>query len=128
MAKKLESNFENYVDKIGRLKMASMSRRNLPIPDHEEILDELVAEGMKLLEEDEKLQKKSIISETKKLESSLGLTSPNPYVRARMEILSKMSNDKRKVIEEMENGTKPKDHRYDEFVRLVAQLGDKMTS
>lgn len=129
MAKKT-NNFEPYEDKLKKVKLNDglYSRKNLPISDHEETIAELIKEGQRLIEEEEKLRKQSIIIETKQLESKLGSLSTNPYIRARCNILSRMSKDKLKLIEDMEKGTVPKDHRYDAFAKEVATLGDKLSS
>ncbi len=129
MAKKT-NDFEPYEDKLKKVKLSDglYSRKNLPIPDHEETVTELVKEGEKLIAEEEKIRKKSVVSETKRLETKLGSTSNNPYIRARCDIMSKWTSEKLKLFEEMEKGIRPKDHRYDDFVREVAKLGDKMSS
>ena len=114
-----------------------MSRFNLPKPDHEESLTELVKEGHRLLAAEEKKKnpcppvptapvppKKD---DTKRLESNLASTSTNPYVRARIQILNKMTALARGVIEKMEKGELPKDRRYDEFAKTVMNLGDKLS-
>lgn len=133
---KANDSFEDYMSKIQRVKLSDglYSRKNLKrLSDAEAEINDAniakwVAEGAALIAEEEKLTKKTIINETKKLESKLGSMSPNPYVRARVEILMKMTEDQRKAIELMEKGEKPTDHRYDAFVKQVAALGDKMTS
>ena len=133
---KANDSFEDYMSKIQRVKLGDglYSRKNLKmLSDAEaEINDANIAkwcaEGAALLAEEEKHTKKKVVDETKKLETKLGSTSPNPYVRARCEILVKYPEEKRKLIELMEKGEKPKDTRYDTFVQEVAKLGDKMSS
>lgn len=122
--------FEPYEDKLRKVKLSDglYSRKNLPIPDHEETIAELVKEGERLIAEEEKLRQRNVITETRRLETKLGTTSSNPYIRARCDIISKMSKDKAKLIEDMESGIKPKDHRYDTFVKEVAALGDKLSA
>lgn len=133
---KANDSFEDYMSKIQRVKLSDglYSRKNLPmLSDADAEINNVniakwVAEGAALLAEESKLTKKKVVDETKKLETKLGSISPNPYVRARCEILVKYPEEKRKLIELMEKGEKPKDHRYDTFVKEVASLGDKMTS
>lgn len=127
MAKK--SSNESYEDKLRKVKLSDglYSRKNLPIPDHEETIAELLKEGERLLAEEEKLRQRNVVTETRRLETKLGSTSSNPYIRARCDIMSKWATDKLKLFEEMENSTRPKDHRYDDFVREVAKLGDKLS-
>ena len=133
---KANDSFEDYMSKIQRVKLSDglYSRKNLKRWSDAEAevndanIAKWVAEGAALIAEEEKQTKKTIVNETKKLESKLGSMSPNPYVRARVEILMKMNEDQRKAIELMEKGEKPTDHRYDAFVKQVAALGDKMSS
>lgn len=124
MAKKNDS-FEDYMKKVADVNLGPMSRRNLPQPDHEETLAELLAEGQRLLDEEEKLKKPK--DESKQLESKLGSTSLNPYVRARHEILTKMADTQKKIIEKMEKGELEKDSRYDTFCKQVAVRGDQIS-
>jgi hypothetical protein len=118
---------KNYEDYLNQVKLTKMSRLNLPVPDHEESLAELVAEGYRLLAENEKKNEKKIKDETKRLERKLGSTSNNPYIKARVEILNKMTETARGVIEKMENGKLPKDPRYDTFVKAVRIRGDQLS-
>ena len=62
------------------------------------------------------------------VQDNLAAKSTNPYVRARGEILGKMTPKARSVIEEMEKGTIKKDARYDKFCLQVSELGDKLSS
>jgi hypothetical protein len=62
------------------------------------------------------------------LEDALAKMSSNPYIRARVEILNKMTPLARSVIEKMENNTLPKDHRYDTFCKAVTIKGDQISS
>ncbi len=120
--------YQEYLDKI---KLTPMSRFNLPQPDHEETLGELVAEGRKLLgEADPKPTVKKTIKadDKKKLESKLASTSDNPYIRARIQILNKMDALARGVIEKMEKGELPRDRRYEEFTKAVTTLGDQLSA
>ena len=127
--KKTNNNYDEYMEKI----KLPPSRRNLKMwtEDEAEItqanLNKWIKEGDALLIK-EKATKYHTKDDSRKLESELGTTSSNPYIRARMEILRKMSKDRLRVIEKMEDGSLPKDRRYDEFVKEVAKLGDKMTS
>ena len=92
---------------------------------------EAVREGNKAIDEDEQKSSKpnSVKSDPKTaMEDSLAAKSNNPYVRARGEILGKMTPKARSVIEEMEKGTIKKDARYDKFCLQVSELGDKLSS
>lgn len=127
MAKKSDS-FEDYVTKLQQVKLSDglYSRKNLPQPDHEETIAELVAEGERLIAEEEKLKKPK--DESKRLDSTLSSTSLNPYVRARHEVLTKMSDIQKKIIEKMEKGELEKDSRYDTFCKQVATRGDQLSN
>lgn len=119
-------NFDDYIKKINKVNDL-LGRQNLPKPDHKETLDELIAEGNRLLALEEKLSKKmkkAIVTEEKKLEIKLATNSSNPYVRARIDILNKMSEVERSIIEKMEIGTFPKDSRFDHFASEIRVLGD----
>lgn len=52
----------------------------------------------------------------------------NPYLAARAKVLSEMTDKEKLLIEKMENGTIPKDSRYDTFVGQVARLGDQLSA
>jgi hypothetical protein len=119
--------YQAYLDEI---KLTKMSRANLRPLDHEETIIEAVAEGMKLLQEEppKASPEKPKPDDTKKLESKLASTSDNPYIRARIQILNKMSDAARDVIEKMEKGETKKDRRYDEFLKAVGILGDKFSA
>ena len=101
-----------------------VSRYNLPQPKHEETLAELLAEGFKLLTADKPIAPKN---EAKNLNSTLTETSKNPYVRARSEILNKMTPEHRTYIEKMERGEKEKNNFFDNFQSEVIKLGDKLS-
>ncbi len=124
---------KSYEDYLNSVKLTKMSRFNLPKPDHEETLGELVAQGYKLLEEDSKTpaaapkKKTAKKDDTKRLEKKLASTSTNPYVRARVDVLNKMNPEARSVIEKMEKGLLPKDLRYETFCKAVRILGDQLS-
>lgn len=93
---------------------------------------EACKEGNALLEAESKSPKAPPVSvkpdPQTAVEDNLAAKSTNPYVRARGEILGKMSIKARSVIEAMEKGTMPKDARYDKFCLQVSELGDKLSS
>ncbi len=95
-----------------------------------ENLTKWIKEGDKIIANEEKNKKNPPppTDETKKLESALGANSKNPYVKARGQILMAMPEWKRKLIEEIEAGTKPKDRFYDEFIKDVTKLGDSLSN
>lgn len=137
MAKKSGDTFEEYAKKLAAVNLNLNSRANLqPISDEEAIVNDkniakLVAEGNALLVEEEKQKAKKpaapLKDESKKLETKLASTSSNPYVRARIEALNKLGEDKKAIIEKMEKGLLPKDSRYDEFCKQVRIRGDQLS-
>lgn len=121
MAKKNnEENLSEYLKK--------MERNNLEQGKIQSIAD-AVKEGNRLLEEEEKLKGKAIVDDKKKLDTALSTSSTNPYVKARIQILNGWLKNSSTAwlaheIEAMENGSQPKDRHYDDFVKMVADLGD----
>lgn len=67
------------------------------------------------------------VTPAQKLEDTLAAKSTNSYVRARQCILTQMSSIQRNTIEKMELGKIPKNKTYDEFIRAVTKLGDKLS-
>jgi hypothetical protein len=95
-------------------------------PDHEESLAELIAEGNRLLAEETKNPlKKPVSNDSVKLQEKLGSMSNNPYVRARTEILKKMTPEARAILEQMSSGKKDKDNRWETFCSAISKLGEK---
>lgn len=114
------SDLTNYERYLSNVKLRGYA--NLPIPDHEESIDELIAEGDRLLEQEAK--KKTIAKSSPSTKS----TSNNPYLQARLKILSAMDPETRQVIESLEKEGKKESRQYQEFIREVQRLGDKLSS
>lgn len=121
MAKKGEklTNYEKYLANIKR-----RGYSNLPIPDHEETIDELIAEGNRLLEQE--AQKKATTPKAPTLPTKV--SSNNPYLRARKKILSEMTEEKRRLIERLEKEGKTDSYQYEDFVAQICKLGDSMSN
>lgn len=120
MAKKGEE-LTNYSKYLANVKHRGYE--HLPIPDHDESIEELIAEGNRLLEQE--AQKKSTS------QPSVPPTTPssdNPYLRARKKILSDMTEEKRKLIERLEKEGKTDSYQYQDFIVQVSKLGDSMTN
>lgn len=123
----------SYLNKLKKVKL-DPTRQNLkPLPEGlsiEQIITQLVKEGNELLEAEAKTKPsvKSTPESKAALEDALGKMSDNPYIRARVQLLRKMTPEARSVIEKMEKGTLAKDHRYDDFCNMVTRLGDKLSS
>ena len=129
------SNYDEYMEKLQKVKL-DPSRKNLKPVDpkltFEQYLAQCLKEGEELLAAEEKSKPAPSVKSTPKskqaLDDALGKMSDNPYIRARTQILRKMTAEKRSVIEKMEKGTLPKDSRYDAFCNEVGVLGDKLSS
>ena len=115
-----------------------MNRDNIPAPTDKEkfseskAIIEAIQEGNKLLAEEEKLKNKVVVvDDKKKLDTALSTSSKNPYVKARIKILNDWKKDINTAwlaneVESMESGKQPKDRHYDDFVKLVMDLGDTL--
>ena len=128
------SNYDEYMDKLKKVKL-DPSRKNLKPVDpkltFEQYLVQCIKEGEELLAAEEKAKpsvKPTPAQSKKVLDDALGKMSDNPYVCARIQILTKMKPEARSVIEKMEKGTLPKDSRYDQFCKEIGKLGDKLSS
>lgn len=100
-----------------------MSRTNLQPQPKELTLSQLVEEGNRLLEMEEKY-KKSAPKPTGKTSSVE--TSENPYVIARNQILKEMDEFHREEIKEMEASGNINNRFYDEFVKKVRIRGEEI--
>lgn len=99
----------------------------------EELMRVLMKEGEAIIEAE--LNKGKIIplpsktkSEPKALDNALAAMSKNPYVRARIKILTDLPPARRKQIEEMEKTGNTDNHTYEQFSKMVAKLGDQFSA
>jgi len=116
----MATNSENY-----KAYLKKFDRTNIPITKKQESYADLIKEGNRLLEEEEKLQKIEPVKPSIP-SKSIG----NPYANAREELLSIWRKNqnlawKAKEIEDMESGKIPKNHYYDEFAKAIIEIGDK---
>jgi hypothetical protein len=118
---KSSNDLTNYKKYLNNIKQRGYE--NLPIPKRQETVDELIAEGNRLLEEDAKHQSSQKTSKITKPTTSSG----NPYFQARQKILSDMDPGKRKIIEQMETEGNTDSRQYQEFVEQIHKLGDKLS-
>jgi hypothetical protein len=123
MAKKTDS-FEAYEEKIASVKLDRYSRANLHLSTHVESLNDVIAEGNRLIAEEE-MEKKNLLSAIKDDPKKPDLNLKNPYARAKAEVFKKLPPKAKETIEKMEAGKIPKDKRYDIFVKEIITLGDK---
>ena len=94
----------------------------------DQYLCQALQEGYALLEAEGSgsVKPKASVKPSPILEDALAKMSTNPYVRARIEILNKMTPIARSVIEKMEKGVLPKDIRYDTFCKAVSIKGEQI--
>ena len=134
-----EDNFKEYMKQFGR--------KPLVAPAREPTIDELIAEGNKLLAAEatanslkkvnnafssKSKEKSKPIDDSKKLNTALAKTSENPYVKAHALVLEKLLKNPKtawlaKVIEQIEKKEIPPNRQYNEFVKEVEILGDKLS-
>ena len=130
MSKNNKDNFKDYTQKMGRINLPTPSKDNKTESD---FIVEALKEGNLILEEEEKKSKKeantiSVKDDSKKLDDTLGLKSPNPYVKARAQWMTNPKNYwKIKHINQTENKEIPPDQFYEEFIQEVIILGDKLS-
>ena len=118
-------NFKKYYDNL-----AARGYDKLVPPNHEETLEELIAEGNRLLEAETKkpVEKTPQPCEKKRLQDTLAADSKNPYVRARNKILNDLPKERRERIEAMEQTGHTDNATYEEFTKMITKLGDKFSS
>lgn len=115
---KSSNDLTNYKRYLNNLKHRGI---NSP-PDHEESLNEIIAEGNRLLEQEAQT------TSTKSKVSPPNTPSDNPYLRARKKILSEMTEERRKLIDRLEKEGKTDSYQYKDFVAQVHKLGDIMSN
>lgn len=113
--------------------LASLKHRgyeNLPRPDHEETIDELIAEGGRLLELDELNKKKtqSAAPPPPTPAPKKVVSSENPYLKARKMVLKEYGEEKAKMILKMEADKDIDNGIYTCFYQRVTELGDKLSN
>ena len=130
MSKANKDNFKDYLQ--------NMSRNNLPTPSKDnktesDFIVEALKEGNLILEEEKKKSEKetekvSVKDDSKKLNDTLGLKSPNPYIRARAQWMTNPKNYwKIKHITQTENKEIPQDQFYEEYIQEIIFIGDKLS-
>lgn len=119
------SNYDKY---LTNLKHRGYDK--LPIPDHEESLDEIIAEGEKLLLEDEAKKKKQTVSSPSVASKSppKPVSPENPYLKARNQTLKDYGEKKAKMILKMEAEKDVDNDIYTCFYQRVMELGDKLSN
>lgn len=116
------SNLTNYEKYLNNVKLRGYA--NLPIPDHEETIEELLIEGDRLIRKEESQKSSPTITVNPPPKAS----SNNPYFQARQKILSEMDSEKRKLIERLEKEGNTDSYQYQDFVEQIRKLGDQLSS
>lgn len=111
------TNYERY---LNNLKIRGYDKLSPPLK--EESINDLIAEGDRLLEAE---AKKSTVKAKKSTSNTT--TSNNPYRQARLKILSEMDKSQRTLIETLEKEGKKDSREYLEFVKNISTLGDKLS-
>jgi hypothetical protein len=99
----------------------TLSRVNLKLTKQVPSISQLIKEGNALLNTE---VKKSI--KAKKPKTKPTKVSSNPYEKAREMVLSKMDTWKRNEIFRMEKENDKNNRWYDDFVKRVMEIGDKL--
>jgi hypothetical protein len=122
-----EENFKRYQERLAELQRQG---NLIPSPDlpPDQLIMHLAAEGEKMLAAETPFKGKVYPKkdDSKKLDTALGLTSKNPYIRARIMVLEKLPAWRKKELAEMEQTGNINNKYYEEFVREVASLGDTL--
>lgn len=126
MSKINDDNFEEYKERLEGHNRGELTPppANLTLG---ELMSHLAMEGEKLLAAEPK-KVKAKKDDTKKLEKTLAISSKNPYIRARVQILEKMSKWKREEIHQMEQSGNINNRFYEDFVHEVTLLGNKLAN
>jgi hypothetical protein len=128
MATNKDKNLEDYLKKMKKEKDI------IPAPVTEEKFSEskCISDALReMAEEEKKLSKPTVVDEKKKLDTALATSSNNPYIKARVKILSDWRKNPATVwraneVDSMEAGKQPKNRHYDDFVKMVVELGDTL--
>ena len=124
-------NFKKYQEYMER-----NGYNKLPLPKTIPTISQLAAEGEKILADEEKKDSKTTPVPTtpvppkpsKALENALGAMSKNPYVKARIDVLKKMSEFARHEIETMEKERNVNNRFYAQFTAEVVTAAGDMPS
>jgi hypothetical protein len=131
---------EEYKEKLERVYLNRLSRcsSNMIYPPFSatpaQIVYQAIIDGFKILnleaiyEAQQKLKSKPepMAQKPEILETKLGSMSPNPFIRARVQILNKMDDFHRKEIEKMEKDGNTENRVYNTFAHDVRVLGDQL--
>ncbi len=121
-----EENLKRYQARLAELQAEGELVPSPALPTGK-LIQHLVTEGEKLLAKPNRKVIPKKTSEKTKLSNTLGLTSKNPYVRARTLVLQSYPQWRQKEIETMELTQNLDNHHYMAFVRQVIEKGDLLS-
>lgn len=125
-----EENLKRYQERLSELQKNGDLVPSPELPT-DKLIQHLAAEGEKLLMAEAKVNRKIApkkSTDETKLTNALGLSSKNPYIRARVMVLQKYSTWRQKEIARMEQHNDINNKFYLEFVKAVADLGDQLSN
>lgn len=134
MAKRIENeeNLKRYLERMKELEGQLVPSPDLPT---EQLMIHLAKEGEALLAAEAKLPPKKVVGkivpkkdESSRLSNTLAASSKNPYIRARQQVLMKYPEWRRKEIATIEKNGDFDNKHYQDFVKEVAALGDKLSN
>ena len=117
-----------HLEKIGHSNLIPPKRQSTNMG---QLAMQLSAEGAALIEAEEKTKSPVVtppVDDKTKLDTALATASPNPYIRARIKVLNAMVPSRRKMIETMEKEGDINNRTYDDFVKAIAEAGDKLSA
>ena len=122
MAKMNNDNLKKLKEKLQELAKLEIQRKTsapatLATPV---TISQLVAEGDRIIQEEAEEQ-------VKKMSTAEEISSKNPYIKGRIDVLKKYPAWKRNEITEMEKNGNINNHSYDRFVKDVEEAGDKLS-
>ena len=130
---KAEENLIKYLEQIqarGFDKSNSIQKKQ---PNLNILMRQLANEGDALIKEEEEAKgiPKVLKDDKKELEDTLAASSKNPYIRARLEVIGKLSPDARKRLEQIESSkdvNARNTRAYNDFIKIISNLGDKLSA
>ena len=111
-----KNNSKDLGEKLKELAKLQLDRANLKPAEKPETIADLVAEGNKLLK-------------TPKTPNKTATPPPpiNPYLQARTIVLNRLPRWKQSEIARMEESKDMDNYHYNDFIREVAEEGDKLS-
>ena len=115
--KRLSNNLRRLMNAAEKEKLQSLQ----PTTPQAISISQLVANGDAIIKQEAE-------DSVKKMSTAEEITSKNPYAQARIIVLKRMPAWKRNEIAEIEKTGNKDSRAYGEFIKLVADEGDKLSS